>query len=53
MTNTLKIIFVILGTIIGAGFISGQEISIFFNQYGNYGLLGILASGITMGVTIC
>lgn len=29
-----KITFVIIGTIIGAGFASGQEIYTFFNRYG-------------------
>ena len=32
--NVYKITFVIIGTIIGAGFASGQEIYTFFNKYG-------------------
>lgn len=32
--NIYKITFVITGTIIGAGFASGQEIYTFFNKYG-------------------
>ena len=32
--NICKITFVIIGTIIGAGFASGQEIYTFFNKYG-------------------
>lgn len=32
--NIYKITFVIIGTIIGAGFASGQEIYTFFNRYG-------------------
>ena len=32
--NIYKITFVIVGTIIGAGFASGQEIYTFFNRYG-------------------
>ncbi len=32
--NIQKTTFVIIGTIIGAGFASGQEIYIFFNRYG-------------------
>ena len=32
--NIYKITFVIVGTIIGAGFASGQEIYTFFNKYG-------------------
>ena len=34
MKKIYKTIFVIIGTIIGAGFASGQEIYIFFNRYG-------------------
>jgi len=44
MLNILKISFVIIGTIIGAGFSSGQEILVFFNQYGTYGFLGLIIS---------
>lgn len=32
--NIYKITFVIIGTIIGAGFASGQEVYTFFNKYG-------------------
>ena len=32
--NIYKATFVIIGTIIGAGFASGQEINTFFNTYG-------------------
>lgn len=35
MQGVVKITTVIIGTIIGAGFISGQEIYSFFNKYGN------------------
>ena len=34
MKDILKTIFVIIGTMIGAGFASGQEIYLFFNRYG-------------------
>jgi len=44
LKNIYKITFVIIGTIIGAGFASGQEIYTFFNKYGFYGLLGIFIS---------
>lgn len=40
----LNSIFVIIGTIIGAGFASGREILVFFNLYGVWGFLGILIS---------
>lgn len=42
--NIYKITFVIIGTIIGAGFASGQEIYTFFNKYGVNGLIGICIS---------
>ena len=36
MKNILKVVFVVIGTLIGAGFASGQEIYIFFYQYKQY-----------------
>ena len=50
--HILKIVFVIIGTLIGAGFASGQEIFLFFFSYGLKGLLGILISSIVMGFII-
>ena len=35
---------VIIGTLIGAGFASGKEIYLFFNQFGYWGLIGIILS---------
>lgn len=52
MKNILKVIFVIIGTIIGAGFASGKEVYIFFNKYGICGIIGILISGLILGVLI-
>ena len=52
MDNILKIIFVIIGTIIGAGFASGQEIYLFFFSHGIKGLFGILISSIIIGIVI-
>lgn len=52
MKNILKIVFVIIGTLIGAGFASGQEIYIFFFSHGIKGLLGIVISGSLMGIVI-
>lgn len=52
MQNILKITYVILGAIIGAGFISGQEIYLFFYKYGTSGLVGIIISGIIIGIII-
>lgn len=43
------------GTIIGAGFASGQELLIFFASYGAWGLLGITLAGVLfmyLGTTI-
>lgn len=42
--NIIKIIFVLIGTIIGAGFASGKEIFLFFSKYGNLGIIGIIIS---------
>lgn len=50
--NILKVVFVIIGTLIGAGFASGQEIYLFFFSYGKEGLIGILISSILMGFVI-
>ena len=50
--NILKVIFVIIGTLIGAGFASGQEMYLFFYSYGIEGLIGILISSILMGIVI-
>ena len=52
MLNIFKITFVIIGTIIGAGFSSGQEILTFFNQYGVYGLVGLMISVSLISVII-
>ena len=52
MNNILKVIFVIIGTLIGAGFASGREIYLFFGKYGEYGKIGIILSGILTGIII-
>ena len=52
MKNIFKVVFVIIGTLIGAGFASGQEIYLFFFSYGIKGLNGIIVSSILMGITI-
>lgn len=46
MKNIAKVIMVIMGTLIGAGFASGREIYLFFLEYGYYGIIGIFISGI-------
>lgn len=50
--NIYRITFVIIGTIIGAGFASGQEIYTFFNRYGYNGLIGIFISILLMSYII-
>lgn len=52
LKNVFKITFVIIGTIIGAGFASGQEIYTFFNKYGVEGLIGICISIFLMSYII-
>ena len=52
MKNILKIVFVIIGTMIGAGFASGQEVYLFFFSYGIEGLIGILISSLIIGLVI-
>ena len=48
----LKVVFVIIGTLIGAGFASGQEVYAFFFSFGKKGLFGIAISSIIIGITI-
>ena len=50
--DILKVVFVIIGTLIGAGFASGQEIYAFFFSFGIKGLIGILISSFIIGITI-
>ena len=52
MSKILKALFVIIGTLVGAGFASGQEIYIFFYQYGINGILGIVVSSTLIAVVI-
>lgn len=47
-----KIIFVIIGTLIGAGFASGREIYLFFVKYGECGKIGIILTGIITAIII-
>lgn len=50
--NILKVVFVIIGTLIGAGFASGQEIYTFFFSFGSKGMVGVIISSILIGITI-
>ena len=52
MKNVLKCTMIIVGTLIGAGFASGQEIATFFNRFLDNGLYGILISSLLFGVII-
>ena len=52
MKKDLKIVYVIIGTLIGAGFASGQEIYQFFYAYGIFGLAGITISTILLSYAI-
>lgn len=52
MQGVIKVTTVIIGTIIGAGFISGQEIYSFFNRYGKIGEIGILIAIFLLSVVI-
>lgn len=52
MKSIFKVVFVIIGTLIGAGFASGQEIYTFFFSYGEKGLIGIIISTLLMGFVI-
>lgn len=42
MKETFTILLVIIGSLIGAGFASGQEIYSFFYSYGSIGIVGII-----------
>ena len=52
MKNILNVVFVIIGTLIGAGFASGQEINLFFFSNGEHGIYGIIISSLLMGIII-
>ena len=52
MKDILKVVFVIIGTMIGAGFASGQEIYLFFFSYGIEGIIGLFISSLIVGIVI-
>ena len=52
ITNISKIFLCIVGTIIGAGFASGQEIMSFFVKYGINGAWGMIVCGVLFFVYI-
>lgn len=52
MSKIIKIISILIGTVIGAGFASGKEIYTFFKVFGNLGIFGLCFSTVMIGVTI-
>ena len=52
MKSKIKIIMVIIGTLIGAGFASGREIYLFFTRYGLWGIMGMTLSSFLTGIIV-
>lgn len=52
MAYISSISFIIIGTLIGAGFISGAEIKLFFYSFGSNGFIGLFFSSIFSGFII-
>lgn len=52
MFIVIKIIFIIIGTFVGAGFASGKEILLFFFQYGDLGITGMVISSCFIGIIL-
>jgi uncharacterized membrane protein YkvI len=48
--NIIKVASIYMGTVIGAGFASGQEIMEFFTKYGIQGFYGIIIASILFGL---
>ena len=46
MKNRIRVVMLIIGTLIGAGFASGREIYLFFTRFGLYGQIGMIISTI-------
>ena len=44
MKSYISLIFIVLGTFIGAGCISGKEVAVYFTSYTQFILMAILAS---------
>lgn len=49
LIEIFKVVFIIIGTFVGAGFASGKEIYLFFYRYGIYGLIGMFISSFIIG----
>ena len=52
LKSIFKVCFVIIGTIIGAGFASGKEINLFFNTYRWWGIVGFIINCIFFSIII-
>ena len=52
MIEIFSSVMIIIGTLIGAGFASGQEIATFFNYFGDFGMYGIIIAAILFGIVI-
>ena len=48
--NSFKIASIYIGTVIGAGFASGQEMVQFFGNYGLKGVYGVVVAGFLFGI---
>lgn len=52
MKEVFTIVLLVIGSLIGAGFASGQEIYSFFYKYGINGLIGLAITFLLIGLTI-
>ena len=55
LKNALLISFAFIGTVVGAGFASGQEAMLYFSAFGTQGMWGAVLGSVLMliaGVTI-
>lgn len=52
MKKVFMSLMIIIGTIIGAGFASGQEMASFFNRFGDAGKLGLMVAAIIFGLVV-
>lgn len=52
ISRIIKIISIILGSIIGAGFATGQEIYLFFGKYKIFGIIGIVISSLIISFVL-
>ena len=49
----MGVVFLLLGAFVGAGFVSGREIYVFFARFGIYGYIGLIISCCVMTLNIC